>query len=362
VNPNQGSLASPRIAQQDLNEICLRTEALWEEVRGQHLFLSGGTGFFGCWLLESFADANRRFDLKARITVLTRSPDAFRIRCPHLADDPAIDLAEGDVRSFVFPAGTFPFVIHAAADTGRTSTEDRRSAALNTLLTTVDGTRRMLEFAASHGSRKFLMISSGAVYGVQPSHVERLDESYTGGPDTCLPASAYGEGKRAAEALCAAFATPGFECKIARCFAFVGGHLPLDGSYAIGNFIRSVLRSEAIVIHGDGQPLRSYLYATDLVVWLWTVLLRGTSLRPVNVGSDHAISIRDLAAEVKQALDSQVEVTILGDPGHAAPPIHYVPAVQRAKELGLEQTVQLREAIQRTAAWYGWTKSEGAIS
>ncbi len=193
----------PPIDSRDLDEVCEQTESLWNDMRGQRIFVTGGTGFFGCWLLESFAAANQRFALNAEVIVLCRSPETFTLRCPHLAENPAISLLRGDVRSFRFPEGEFPFVIHAAADTREARNSHEKDDAVRMISSIFDGTRNTLEFAASHKTRKFLMISSGAVYGVQPAALSHLPESYQGGPDPCRPSSAYGEAKRAAEALCA---------------------------------------------------------------------------------------------------------------------------------------------------------------
>ncbi len=140
--------------------------------------------------------------------------------------------------------------------------------------------------------------------------------------------------------------------------AFVGPHLALDQGFAIGDFIRSALAGEPISVRGDGTALRSYLYAADLAVWLWTILFRAAPLTPYNVGSDHAISIRALAEEVRSALSPGLPVEVVGRPQPGAPRPQYVPDVQRcAKDLGLRQTVGLRDAIRRTAEWHGWRSS-----
>jgi len=97
----------PQLAKRDLEMICDSTESHWHSFRNQQLFITGGTGFFGRWMLESFLAANHRFALKTRATVLTRDPARFRNSCPHLADHPAITLLRGDVRSFAFPQGEF---------------------------------------------------------------------------------------------------------------------------------------------------------------------------------------------------------------------------------------------------------------
>ncbi len=339
----------------DLSSVLSRTESLWNDLRGQRLFITGGTGFFGAWLMESFCHANRALNLHASATVLSRNPASFRTKCPSVAADPAITLLAGDVRDFSFPSGEFSYVIHAATEA---SAKQSAEAPLEMLSTILAGTERTLEFAATHGTRRFLLTSSGAVYGKQPSEIEHLPESYMGAPDPLAAASVYAEGKRTSELMCALYAKgTGLQCAIARCWAFCGPHLPLDTHFAIGNFIRDALRGESIRIGGDGTPTRSYLYAADLAVWLWTMLFRAPALVPYNVGSSHSVSIRELAEAVRDTLafGAAVEVAKLPVPG--APVARYVPSVSRAEQdLDLRQEADLQETIRRTAAWYGWSK------
>jgi len=335
----------------DLDLILHATETLWEPVRGQRIFITGGTGFFGCWLVESFCHINCALNLNASATVLTRSPTNFISKAPHLAADPHIHLLAGDVRGFKFPDGEFHFVIHAATEA---SARQAAEAPLEMLSTILTGTERTLEFAATHGTGRFLLTSSGAVYGRQPSSITHLPESYVGAPNPLDPSSVYAEGKRAAELMCSLYQRKaGIECAIARCWAFCGPHLPLDAHFAIGNFIGNALRKEPISIQGDGTPRRSYLYGADLAIWLWTMLFRAPSLTPINVGSGEDLSILELAQKVAKTLDTDAVVQVAGSPSPGSAPSRYVPSVSRAKQLlGLEQTVSLEESIRRTAAWY----------
>jgi dTDP-glucose 4,6-dehydratase len=143
------------------------------------------------------------------------------------------------------------------------------------------------------------------------------------------------------------------EIKIARCFAFVGPHLPLDTHFAIGNFIADVLAGRPIRINGDGTPMRSYLYASDLAIWLWTMLFQSPHLIAVNVGSDRDLSILELARAVVQSLDASIDIHVAKEVIPGAGVARYVPSVDRARRLlGLKETVDLQDAIRRTAAWY----------
>jgi dTDP-glucose 4,6-dehydratase len=166
--------------------------------------------------------------------------------------------------------------------------------------------------------------------------------------------SGYGQAKRVSEFLCTLYGHQyGFEPMIARLFAFAGPHLPLDLNFAVGNFVRDALRGGPIRIGGDGTPKRSYLYAADLAIWLWTILLSGQAERPYNVGSDQEISVEELARCVVSNAAPGTAIEIAQTPRPGAPPARYVPSIDRARnELGLEVKVPLDEAIRRMFEWH----------
>jgi dTDP-glucose 4,6-dehydratase len=333
----------------DLDDIVRAVGPLWEDLRGGRLFITGGTGFVGSWLLESFLRAHDALDLGARAVVLTRDPAAFRRRAPHLADHPALEFLTGDVRWFLFPEGPFTHVLHAASPLpgARTATE-----AAETRDVIVGGTRRTLELAAARGVRRLLFVSSGAVYGRQPPELARVPEDYAGEQDADDFRAAYGAGKRAAEQACkAAGEAGGMAVTIARGFAFAGPLLPLDGGFALGNFLRDALAGRTIVVNGDGTPVRSYLYAADMAAWLWAILCAGRPGEAYNVGSEEELSIAELARLVAEAAGGR-GVELRGTPQPGRPPERYVPSTRKARvELGLEARVSLPEAVRRSARW-----------
>jgi dTDP-glucose 4,6-dehydratase len=338
---------------EDLDSVLEQTRDVWDEMRDQRVFITGGTGFFGCWLVESFCHVNRALNLRSRIMVLTRNAAAFSKKCPHLVTDPAVELCVGDVRSFEFPDGEYRYVIHAATDASARQAAENPLEMFSTIVT---GTERALEFAATHGTKAFLLTSSGAVYGKQPDSMTHVPEGYTGAPDPLNFASVYAEGKRGSELLCALYQkTRGVNCKIARCWAFCGPHLPLDAHFAIGNFIGDVLAGRPIQVQGDGTSRRSYLYAADLSIWLWTILFRAPALMPLNVGSANDLSIYQLAQVVAATLNPAAEIKVAVQALPGVPPSRYVPSVDRAREaLGLREIVGIEENIRRTARWYGF--------
>lgn len=340
-----------RLPPDDIEYILLHTKDLWKELRKSRVFIAGGTGFFGKWLLESFLAANDKFKLNASITVLSRNPHKFAKKYPRLAACPPLSLIKGDIRNFKFPKGKFTHLIHGAVDASLKLIQEKPLLIFDTI---IQGTRRILEFAEAREVKKVLLISSGAVYGRQPAAISRLTEEYRGAPDFTDHYAIYGESLRAAETLCVPYASRKiFEPKIARCFSFVGPYLPLNAHFAIGNFIRDALGGRTIRIEGDGTPRRSYLYAADLAIWLWTILLRGKSMRAYNVGSENAVSLTETAKLVAKLSGNKPEVIIVRKPDTSKPVTLYVPSAQRTRaELGLKENICLREAIQRTINFY----------
>jgi len=309
------------------------------------LLLTGGTGFIGRALLRHWE--THPADRPKTVVAISRNPKAFAESFPDLARAPWLDLRYGDVvQPDTLPKQGFEHVIHAAAD----STAGPRLSPIERYTQIVDGTRHVLKVAVTAGAKRFLLLSSGAVYGSRnAAHPDPNEEDF-GAPDPLKPENAYGMGKKAAEHLAALTQRDhGMEVVIARCFAFVGRDLPLDVHFAIGNFIRDALHREQVTVSGDGTPIRSYMDQRDLSRWLLTLLCKGQGGQAYNVGSEEAITVADLAHLVRDTLAPNKTVWISTEK-RSELRSRYVPSTLKARqEMGLNLQHSLRESILTTA-------------
>jgi dTDP-glucose 4,6-dehydratase len=338
--------------QQDLQSIVDSCETEFKELSSANIFITGGTGFIGCWTLEAIRHSNLTLKTNIRASILTRSVVNFKNKVPHLADYELFNFIEGDVSGFISPAENYSHLIHAATDASADLNENNPLQMFNTVL---QGTMRALDFAVEKNIKNVLFLSSGAVYGQQPWEMKNVPESWLGGPNCVDARATYAEAKRAAEMLCAIYMKQfGLKVSIARIFALLGPYLSLGIHFAAGNFIRDAMGMKKVVVNGDGLPCRSYLYASDLTVWLFKMLTDNRQLPPLNVGSDESISVGELAKKVSSLVGSG-EYEIMAKPDMGWNPGIYVPNTDQAyKELGVKRTVSLDEAIIRTAMWNGW--------
>jgi dTDP-glucose 4,6-dehydratase len=340
----------PPVCSTDLELIAKRTApGVWTALHRKRLFITGGTGFVGCWLLEALLFANRRFQLELTITVLTRNPVGFSDKAPHLANDAAVTLARGDMRELNGICGPFDAVIHAATDVAA-----QVPSALAAFDAIVGGTHEALKLAGRSGARRFLYLSSGAVYGRCPADLPRIPESYQGAP-SIEDGSPYAHGKRASEWLVRAFCKEGgIEPVTARLFALIGPYLPLDGHFAASQFFRDALAGSPPTVNGGERTVRSYLYGADLAIWLLTILAQGEPFQCYNVGSEEAVTIGTLARRIAGLCldDSQVRTqSDAGAVGLAGD--RYVPDTAKAREtLALREYTVLDQALATTIDWF----------
>lgn len=312
---------------------------------GKRLYLSGATGFFGKNLLALLAHLHAG-GLRFEVVGLSRDPQRFVATQPWASRLPWLRWVQGDACAPWPGDGPFELLLHAATDTHASAHVDPQAVFDGV----VAGTREALAFAANHDVQRLLLTGSGAQYGALPPGPVAEDAALACDPTQA--GSAYGEAKRACELLAALHAAR-HGCAVipTRCFAFAGPGLDLQGHFAIGNFIRDALAGGPLRLSSAGEAVRSYLYGADLAWWLLHLLLSAPGGQAVNVGSDRALSIAELAAQVRDTLRPDAGLSF-GPPQPGEARRHYLPDIARARALGLDDWTSLPHAIRRTADWH----------
>ena len=189
-----------------------------------------------------------------------------------------------------------------------------------------------------HLKSKILYTSSGAVYGQQPITVKKINENYLFKNKRIdfhnYNKNIYSITKLKNEEIFKKLGKIGIKVSIARCFAFVGKHLPIDGDFVVGNFIKNILDKKKIEVKSVHNVIRSYMHEDDLVVWLFKILKRANINCPIyNVGSDQEINIRKLALYLSNKYKLQIKSKKIKSNFED----RYIPLIRKAKkELNLK--------------------------
>lgn len=313
------------------------------------ILLTGGSGFFGKWFIESISFANKNFNLNISLTVITRNKLSLFLINPEFKKFKFLTIIESNLLDKQSIKSNFDFLIHMATTTAdETFKGESNEKKINTLEI---GTRNIIELAIKSKIKKVLFTSSGVVYG--STNTNKIKENDYSGNIHKENNSGLAQGKLLAEKIIEDKCSEhNINYKIARCFSFIGPYLPLDIHYAIGNFINDAVKTNSIVLKSDGKSYRSYLYIADTIIWLLKLLISNQE-GLFNVGSEKKIMIYDLANLVKDIIAPSKEVIINTqgnlDEGNFKRDIYIPSTLKIRKSLQVKEWTPLHDSILKTA-------------
>lgn len=267
-------------------------------LKGKTVLITGGTGFFGIWLLTCLVNIKEKIGGDLELITISRNPENFISKIQDKKIIENVEIIRGDIKAVKLINKNITHLVHMATTNAAETFGGHDQLDKIDLL--YEGTKNILNQCGTK-LEKVLFTSSGVAYGVN-NNSKILENDFTG-PNTIDIDSALGIGKLSAEYLIAYFAKKyGYKYSIARCFSFAGQYLPMDLHYAFGNFIDDYLNSKNIRIKGDGQDMRSYLYIGDAIAWLLK-LIEEPNNDIFNIGSENEIKIEDLAKKIASHKD-----------------------------------------------------------
>ncbi len=310
------------------------------------MLITGGAGFIGSHLCDHFLA--RGDDVICMDNLLTGSVDNIA----HIHDG-RFRFIRYDVTNYLYLAEPIDIVLHFASPA---SPIDYLRLPIHTLKVGALGTHKALGLALAKNAR-FLLASTSEVYGDPLEHPQK--ETYWGHVNPTGVRGVYDEAKRFAEALAMAYHRyHGVDAKIVRIFNTFGPRMRRDDGRAVPVFINQALRGEPLTVFGDGSQTRSFGYISDLVRGI-DALIRSDLNEPVNIGNPEEMTVLEMARMICELTGSKSEILFRALP-EDDPKVRQ-PSITLAREkLGWAPQVGVREALERTIAWFQGTGAAGA--
>ncbi|MCX6651407.1 MAG: NAD(P)-dependent oxidoreductase [Methanomassiliicoccales archaeon] len=321
------------VVKEDIGNIVAKCQKEIGSLNGSTVLITGSTGFLARELTESLLLSIKNGQ-NIKLVLISREPVKVKeVFGGRLAPD--VDIVPMDEMEH-YPHRV-DYIIHAASPC---DPRVNNASPLRTMTDICTLMQKAVSLGQKNQLKKFIFISSGAVYGVQPPELKRIPEDYPGAPDINRMDSCYGEAKRCAELM---LLSSGIPYTILRGFSFIGPNQDLTSSFAVPDFLTCGFRDKRITISGDGRPVRAFCYESDFAIMLLKCLVRAKN-QTLNAGNDGPeVSIKKLADMVAKAIGG-VDVIIKGRDDATKLPPRYVPDVDRMRnvfvpEVGVEQAI-----------------------
>lgn len=295
-----------KLYQEDLKTVA-EFDLPWEKLNGKTMFLSGATGMVGSFLTDVLLYRNKVHNMGCTVLALGRNERKAKERFSYCFEDDYFRFIAQDInRPLSLPnLRKVDYVLHLASNTHPVA---YATDPIGTILTNIEGTKNMLDFALEHHAERFAFASSNEIYGENRGDVEQFDESYCGYIDCNTLRAGYPESKRCGEALCQAYQKQkGLDIVIPRLTRSFGPTMLMSDTKAISQFILKAVKGEDIVLKSAGTQYYSFTYVADAVSGLLTVLLKGESGEAYNIADESCdITLKNLAEMIADCAGTKV--------------------------------------------------------
>lgn len=280
------------VLQEDL-EYIVRYNLPYEQLKGSTVLVTGATGLIGSLLVRSLLAIGG-----INVLAFVRNEDKAR---SIFNDNQDLRFVLGDIASKIEMDDSVDYIFHCASVT---TSKVMIEKPVETLLTSIDGTKNILELAREKKSKSVVYISSMEMYGAFEWLNHEVKEDDLGYIDPLKVRSNYPESKRLCENMCIAYLTEyGVPVKIARLAQTFGAGILPGENRVFAQFARSAIKGENIVLHTKGLSEGNYCYTRDCMTGLFTILLTGMNGEAYNVSNPAShTTIADMAKMVAEKI------------------------------------------------------------
>ena len=314
-------------------------------LKNKSIFITGGSGFIGRWILRSIDYLNLKKKLNIKLVVLVRDKKKINY-IKYLTKNTRLKIIKGNLLSFKFKKILVDHIFHLATERINESVESN----LKVADTIINGTTRLIELSNYSKVQSFSYLSSGAVYGKNCKSNLGWREFDRSGPSVSEDFAIYGLSKKCAESLLINNLKNIKTINIFRAFSFGGSCFNSVNNFAYDHFIKSRISFSNIILKSDGKSIRNYMHPIDLSNWMF----EGLKLKKINIinaGGETDISLKKLAKTIARFnYNNLPEVSVKFSPSNNFE--NYIPNLSKANSLGLSSKVSLEMQIEDSFNFY----------
>lgn len=277
------------------------------KLKDKSILITGASGMIGSCLVDTLMMLNEKNKFNIKIYAMGKNKENAKSKFYKYWNNDLFEFISCDINNNIEleTVNKIDYIIHLASNT---HPKAYSTYPIETIATNVLGTKNLLDYAVKHDCKRFVFASSVEIYGENKGDVEKFKENYLGYIDCNTLRAGYPESKRCGETLCQAYikqknmdiVIP----RISRCF---GPTMLMNDSKACSQFIKNGINKENIILKSEGNQYYSYIYVTDAVLGILTVLLNGKNGEAYNISDESCdIRLKDMAKIIAEYVGTNV--------------------------------------------------------
>lgn len=331
-------------------EKTIQSSSVTKAFKNKSFFITGANGMIGSFLTDVLMHLNKKYNSNITIIANTRNKSKLEKRFLNYLSNPLFQSYIGDINQTINYSKQIDYIINCASNTHplQYSTDP-----IGTIITNIEGTKNVLDFAAKNKAKKTIFLSSVEIYGENINNVDRFKENEMGYIDCNSLRAGYNESKRCGEALCQAFIEKNdLDISILRLPRCYGPPQKPDDTKALSQFIHKALANEDIILKSQGNQFFSYLYVADAVSGILRCLIAGQKGEAYNLGNKKSdIQLKDLAVMIAKIANVKVKYDLPDQKeakGFSKATIARLDYSKAEKELNYKPQYSIQDGIART--------------
>lgn len=340
-----------KVFKEDMEYIIHANFIKWENLNNKTIFITGGTGLIGYYLINAFIYKNVKENSNIKILALVRNIEKARLQFKEqLKVNANLEFICGDLNSIPNISEKIDYIVHGASPTtSRLFIENP----VEVIQSIVNGSQNILELAKLKNIKSMVYLSSMEVYGeYKTEEILNEDSILKINPNNIR--DCYPLGKALSENISKAYfkeyKIPVNMLRISQTIGLKENINLIKDRKIIQEIIYCILNKKDIVLATKGESKRTYIYIRDVITAILLVLLSNKYGEIYNVANEETYdSIYNMISNVvENVANNEINLLIKEEKTNKYPKTNYLKlSSQKLKKIGWNTSINTIEMFNR---------------